>query len=578
MLKWQLIREAYEAGDKTVRLICEEYEISTTTLYRQIKKQNWTARSSRSNNDLELCVNAGRVGQTPNRNVLIDRLYLAFERQMAEFEDQLSITHEDGVNEKDARTLGSLARTLEKLIELKQDSDGEMKETDEEVDVERLIEDLALRLKKCARRQKLDEVFGDLEPREFEALRHYWPIFAREDQLPPAGDWLVWLLMGGRGSGKTRAGAEWVRGMALGRSPFCHRSVGRIALVGETYSDVRDVMIEGVSGILAIHPKRERPEWKKTQRQLEWKNGAIAQAFSAEDPDALRGPQFDVAWSDEICKWRHAEATWDMLQFGLRLGERPRQVVTTTPRPVAILRRLLADDKTILSKAKTSANAVNLAPGFLEAMNKHYGGSRLGRQELDGELIEDREDALWRRDSIERMVVDKAPDLKRIVVAIDPPATSHAKSDACGIIVAGIDEHEIAYVLNDKSKHGLTPMQWAIRSVELFYRYGADLIVAEVNQGGEMVTTVIGQADQTVPVKAVRASRGKYIRAEPVAALYERGLVRHVGALGKLEDEMCDFGLNGLSSGRSPDRLDALVWALTELMLKQVKDPKIRRM
>lgn len=384
--------------------------------------------------------------------------------------------------------------------------------------------------------------------------------------------------MGGRGAGKTRTGAEWVRGMALGYPPFCNRSVGRIALIGETYADVRDVMIEGVSGILSVHRKSERPEWKKTQRQLVWQNGAIAQAFSSEDPDALRGPQFDVAWSDEICKWRYAEQTWDMLQFGLRLGERPRQVVTTTPRPIALLKRLLASPKTAISQAATAANADNLAPGFVDAVVERYGNSRLGRQELDGELIEDREDALWKRDTIERLTTKKPGPLKRIVVAIDPPTTAHKKSDACGIIVAGIDEADIGYVLEDGTLRSATPTEWAAQAIKLYHRFAADLLVAEVNQGGDMVATIVHQLDRTVPVKPVRASRGKYARAEPVAALYEQARIRHVGGLSKLEDEMCDFGLDGLSSKRSPDRMDALVWAITELMLKSTADPKVRHL
>lgn len=430
----------------------------------------------------------------------------------------------------------------------------------------------------CAKNGELTDVLDGFSAKHLEAMLYDWPLWARDDQVPPRGDWSVWLVMGGRGAGKTRAGAEWVRGMALGLPPFCGRSVGRIALVGETYADVRDVMIEGISGLLSVHPPGDRPVWKSSKRQLEWKNGAIAQAFSSEDPDGLRGPQFDVAWCDEIGKWRYAEATWDMLQFGMRLGERPRQVVTTTPRPIPLIKRLLAEQKTVLTRAPTAANAANLAPGFLETIMDRYAGTRLGRQELEGELIDDREDALWQRQKLEALVVENAPDLARVVVAIDPPASSHEKSDACGLVVAGVDGEGIGYVLADESRSGLTPTQWATKAVALFRRFEADLVVAEVNQGGDMVTTILGQVDATVPVKAVRASRGKYTRAEPVAHLYERGLVHHVGAMPKLEDEMCDFGVNGLSSGRSPDRIDALVWAFNELMLKPGASPKIRRM
>ena len=440
------------------------------------------------------------------------------------------------------------------------------------------MKNLRTNLNECVQNEELGELLSELSASECHALLQDWQLWARDDQIPPEGDWSVWLLLGGRGAGKTRAGAEWVKGMAMGYPPFCHRSVGRIALVGETYADVRDVMIEGVSGILSVHNKDERPEWKKTQRQLVWKNGAIAQAFSAEDPDALRGPQFDVAWSDEICKWRYGEETWDMLQFGLRLGERPRQVATTTPRPVALLRRLLASPKTAVSKASTAANAANLAPGFLDAVVERYGGSRLGRQELDGELIEDREDALWQRDLIERLTVKKPSALQRVVVAIDPPTTAHKKSDACGIVVAGIDEAGIGFVLEDGTVREATPSEWATKAIALYHRFAADLLVAEVNQGGDMVATIVHQLDSTVPVKAVRAARGKYVRAEPVAALYEQARVRHVGGLSKLEDEMCDFGLDGLSSKRSPDRMDALVWALSELMLKPSSDPKVRQL
>ncbi|SON54876.1 hypothetical protein HDIA_1335 [Hartmannibacter diazotrophicus] len=394
--------------------------------------------------------------------------------------------------------------------------------------------------------------------------------------MPPPGDWTVWLVLGGRGAGKTRTGAEWVRGVVGGRPPFAAMPAGRIALVGETFADVRDVMIEGVSGLLTIHSRTDRPVWSPSRRLLEWPNGAIAQAFSAEDPEALRGPQFDAAWADELAKWRHPDAAWDMLQFGLRLGEQPRQVVTTTPRPIPLLRRLMAAPLTAMSHAKTSANAAFLAPGFLTAITGRYQGTRLGRQELDGEFLEDRPDALWQRDQIEAIRIDGRPELSRIVIAVDPPASSTRRSDACGIVAAGVDASGIGFVLADASIQGARPEVWARRAVGLYHAEEADALVAEVNQGGDMVAAVIREIDAGVPVREVRATRGKWLRAEPVAALYAQGRVRHASTFPELEDEMTDFGLDGLSGGRSPDRLDALVWALTFLMLRDAAAPRVR--
>ncbi|WP_114010185.1 DNA-packaging protein [Cohaesibacter intestini] len=412
---------------------------------------------------------------------------------------------------------------------------------------------------------------------ELNALLSDWEIWARPDQLPPQGDWTTWLVMGGRGAGKTRTGAEWIKALALGRAPFASQPHGRIALVGETLGDAREVMVEGVSGLLAIHTRDERPTWHATRRRLEWPNGAIAQTFSAEDPESLRGPQFDAAWGDELAKWRQADATWDMLQFGLRLGERPRQIVTTTPRPTALLKRLLKDPRTVTSHAPTKANLANLAPGFLDTIVSRYQGSRLGRQELDGELIEERADALWQREQLDRLRVERPPDaLERVIVAIDPPATSTKQADACGIVAAGLDTAGHAYILKDASEGQLSPTAWANKAIGLYKRLQADCVLAEVNQGGEMVTTILANIDPSVPVRTVHASRGKYLRAEPVSALYEQGRVRHVGNLSELEDEMCDFGVNGLSDGRSPDRLDAMVWAVTHLCLTGQAQPKVR--
>ncbi len=409
-----------------------------------------------------------------------------------------------------------------------------------------------------------------------------WALWARPDQLPPAegqggGPWSIWLVLGGRGAGKTRAGAEWVRGLACGTAPFAAAPVSPIALIAETMADVREVMVEGVSGVLAVHPRGERPRWEPTRRRLVWPNGAVAQGFSAEDPESLRGPQFAAAWLDELAKWKRGEATFDMLQFALRLGAHPRQMVTTTPRPTALLRRLLADPATAVSRAKTADNAFHLAPTFLGQVMSRYGGTRLGRQELDGEIIEDRPDALFSRPQLEALREVEAPPLARIVVAVDPPASSRAGADSCGLVAAGVDGAGVVHVLADATEQGLRPAQWAAKAVALFHRFAADRIVAEVNQGGEMVRAVIAEVDPAVPVEQVRATRGKFLRAEPVAALYEQARVRHAGAFPELEDEMCDFGTDGLSSGRSPDRLDALVWAVTALALgPRAGAPRVR--
>ena len=401
-----------------------------------------------------------------------------------------------------------------------------------------------------------------------------WAATARPAQLPPPGDWRQWLIIGGRGSGKTRAGAEWVRALALGLQPIASRAHGRIALIAETLADGREVMIDGESGLCRVG-MGPRPVYEASRRRLVFSNGAIAQVFSSEDPEALRGYQFDAAWGDEFAKWVHAEACFDNLQFGLRLGEQPRALFTTTPRPIPLLKRLIGEAGTVTTHMRTAENAEHLAPGFLAAMEARYGGSRLGRQELDGAMIEAREDALFDLAAIERNRVRAAPDLRRIVVAVDPPATAGARSDACGIVAAGICADGIVHVLADASRRWAKPHEWAATAVALYERLEADRIVAEVNQGGDMVEAVIRTVAPSVPFRAVRASRGKWVRAEPVAALYEQGRVRHAGRFADLEDEMADFGPDGLSGGRSPDRLDALVWAVTALM-GPVREPRVR--
>jgi phage terminase large subunit-like protein len=408
-----------------------------------------------------------------------------------------------------------------------------------------------------------------------EAIGADFGLLSHDHQKPPrlansGEEWTTWLLLGGRGAGKTRAGAEWVRALALADPK------ARIALIGETEHDAREVMVEGISGVLTAHRYDERPEWISSRRRLQWANGAVAQVFSAEEPESLRGPQFSAAWLDELAKWRHAEATYDMLQFGLRLGRRPRQVITTTPRPIALIRRLVEDARTAVTHAGTRVNAFNLAPDFINTVLARYHGTRLGRQEIDGEIIDERADALWKRAQLEACRVAAAPPLQRIVVAVDPPGSAREGADACGLVAAGRAEDGTIYVLADESAAGLSPQAWATKAIALWRRLQADALVAEANFGGDMVRAVIGEADRSVPVVTVRATRGKYLRAEPVAQLYEQGRVKHAGVFAALEDEMCDFGLDGLSSGRSPDRLDALVWAVTALSFGARAEPRVR--
>ena len=415
-----------------------------------------------------------------------------------------------------------------------------------------------------------------LNKRQIKKLLNDWQIWARDDQLAPnasdAGQWRTWLLLGGRGAGKTRAGAEWIRSKAAGAED----GALRIALVGETLRDVRSVMIEGISGLLAVHDDNDRPKFEPSNKQLAWANGSKAQLFSAEDPDSLRGPQFHFAWCDEIAKWRYPEKTWDMLQFGLRLGETPQQIVTTTPRPIRLLRELLADTATVVSRAQTFDNRAHLSTTFLDEMQRRYGDSALGRQELLGEIINETTGALWRRAWIDGSRVSATGELGRTVVAIDPPVTATATSDYCGIVAAAQGRDQRFYVLSDASIQGRSPDGWARAAIELYHKVAADCLVAEVNQGGDMVAAVLAQVAPSIPVKKVRATRGKWLRAEPIAALYSEGRVSHVGMFQDLEEQMLTFGVGGLSINKSPDRLDALVWALTELMSQPLARPALR--
>lgn len=411
--------------------------------------------------------------------------------------------------------------------------------------------------------------------REVRLLNRDWRLWARPDQqLPPAGKgWRTWLILGGRGAGKTRAGAEWVRALALGLWPEAGGRCQRIAILAPTFDEARIVMIEGKSGLLGIHMADERPRYEPSKRLLTWPNGSIAQVFSADDPDSLRGPQFDAAWCDELAKWRHAEAAWDMLAFALRLGDNPRVVVTTTPRPTALIRRLVVDDGTVVTRSRTADNRAHLARSFLADVTARYGGTRLGRQELDGELIADDPDALFARDVIERYRCRETPAMVRVVVAVDPPASAGRKANACGIICAGLASDGRAYVLEDRTLRGASPSRWAEAVVALYRARQADRVVAEVNQGGAMVEQVLREVDADVAFRPVHATRGKQLRAEPVAALYEQGRVSHAGTFPELEDEMCTAIRGGIAS---PDRLDALVWAITDLLLRRKPDPRVR--
>ncbi|WP_375690234.1 DNA-packaging protein [Pseudooceanicola sp. LIPI14-2-Ac024] len=424
----------------------------------------------------------------------------------------------------------------------------------------------------CADVAVQDEFLDGLEEGELMALPFLFEFWAMEHQLPPEGDWRAWVILGGRGAGKTRAGAEWVRAQVEGARPGDPGRCRRVALVAETIEQARDVMVFGDSGIMACSPPDRRPAWEAVKKRLVWPNGAEARLFSAHDPESLRGPQFDCAWADELAKWRRGQDAWDMLQFSLRLGEDPRICVTTTPRNVRVLKTLLDSPSSVTTTAPTEANRANLADSFLAEVKARYEGTRLGRQELDGLLLEDVEGALWSASALERACVDILPELDRVVVAVDPPVTGHAGSDACGIVVAGVTMRgEVrnwrAYVIEDASVSAASPSQWAEAAIAAMHRHGAERLVAEVNQGGDLVESVIRQVDPLVPFRKVHAARGKAARAEPVAALYEQGRVFHLRGLGKLEEQMCAMATSGYQGKGSPDRLDALVWALHELMI-----------
>jgi phage terminase large subunit-like protein len=420
----------------------------------------------------------------------------------------------------------------------------------------------------------------ELEPHERAALGNWhWEIWARDEQLPPIGAWRVWLICAGRGFGKTRAGAEWVRNVAR------HDPEARIALVGASLNEVRSVMVEGESGILAASPGALAPEFEPSLRRLTWPNGAQAFLYSAGEPESLRGPQHTHAWADEVAKWDNAGSravdAWDNLQLGMRLGEHPRVLATSTPRRVPLMLRLLAEARggaVVVAQGRTIDNAGVLPGTYFEAMLDQFAGTSRGRQELDGELIEESDGALWSRALLERCrELLPAAQRVRTVVAVDPPVSD--RGDACGIVVAALLDDGNAVVLADASIEKPLPERWARAVAAAAEAWNADRVVAEANQGGKLVESVLRAADAVLPITLVHASNGKVARAEPVAALYETGKVRHAGLFAALEDEMCGLVTGGRyeGPGRSPDRADALVYALTELMLgKRAGGPRVR--
>ena len=400
-----------------------------------------------------------------------------------------------------------------------------------------------------AERLTLSETIDD---DQFFFVHKDWQLNSRPEQRAPQDrNWRIWLFMGGRGAGKTRSGAEWIaEGVANG-------TFQRIGLIGATYNDARAVMIEGVSGLKKLS---DGARFEPSNHRVLWPNGAVATVLSADEPDSIRGHQFDTIWADEFAKWPNPQEALDMALMALRIGDDPRMAITTTPRNIAALKNLLEAPDVAVTRGTTAANAENLAPGFLETMERRYAGSRLGRQELDAQIIEDNENALWQRAWIDATRVPAAPALARVIVAVDPPAS--ANGDACGIVVAGIDAAGDANVLADLTADSLTPGQWSSRVATAYDAYGADGIVAEANQGGEMVKAVLTNARANLPVRLVHATRDKRTRAMPYAARYESGQVHHVGPLPELEDELCTYD----GTGPSPDRMDALVWALAHLM------------
>ena len=425
------------------------------------------------------------------------------------------------------------------------------------------------------------DVLSKLDPKKAEELRYTWRFWARPQQIAPEGVWNTWFINAGRGFGKTRAGVEWVRE----KIKEGHK---RVAVIAATNGDLEKVVVRGESGFLNCCWSGDKthsgaylglPEWSPTKRTLTWANGASVTLFSAEEPDRLRGPQFSALWADELAAWNKDRETWDMAQFGLRLGKHPQVCVTTTPRPTKLVRDILKNPKSVVTYGSTFDNSVNLASTFIQAVKDQYEGTRLGRQELYAEIMDEASGALWTRELLSRCEVEGVDDpvafaktLARVVISVDPAVTSNAESDMTGIIVAGIDLNGCSYILEDATDR-YTPEGWATKAIALYNLYEADKIVAERNQGGDLVKYTLHTVDETIPLRLVHASRGKFARAEPISSLYERGKVKHVKGLDALEDQMVQF--EPLGSIGSPDRLDAMVWAITELALKGIAKPEL---
>lgn len=430
---------------------------------------------------------------------------------------------------------------------------------------------------------EIAKILAELGAEGQREILYNWTWNARPEQLAPpfhAGDsnWRIWLIMAGRGFGKTRAGAEWVRSIAH------NDGNARIALIGANHHETRSIMVSGESGLLSIGPDEEKPLYESSLRRLTYASGAEVFCYSAGEAEALRGPQHSHAWCDELAKWNVGATRlngdiWDNLWMGLRLGEHPQCLVTTTPRPMPLLKQIMAEQDTVITNGSTQDNKANLPVRFIDSVHNQYAGTSLGRQELDGEMIEDIEGALWSRSLVEmqRVLPISRDRMRRIIVAVDPPISAHG--DACGIIVAGLDDDGKAYILADHSIEKASPEAWARKVADAATLWEADRIIAEANQGGAMVKSVLQAANVDASIALVHASRGKVARAEPVAALYEAGRVCHAGIFPQLEDQLCALMVGGeyVGPGRSPDRADALVWALSALLLTQQATPKIRR-